>query len=120
MTKSQHRQTHFTSTIKNFFNDINFLLFWENTDQAENHLINEIDFTHQHVNKREIFLSTIDHFASNGPLYDSVIEADVIHSGENPSNHSPIFAKVALNIYSKGVETAESKRKVNWDKSTST
>ena len=36
------RQTHFTSIIKNFFNDINFLIYWENTDQAENHLINEV------------------------------------------------------------------------------
>ena len=113
------RQTQFTNIIINFFNDIDFLLFWENTDQAQNHLINEIDFTYQHLNNGEIFLSTIDHFASNRVLYNSVIEADVVHSGENPSNHSPIFAKVALDFDTRGTETAKSERKVNWEKSTS-
>ena len=113
------RQTSFTNIIRDFFNDINFLIFWENTGQADNHLINEIDYTYQHLNNGEIFVSTIDHFVSNRTLYNAVIEADVIHSGDNPSNHSPIFAKIVLDVNSRGTETARSKLKVNWEKSTS-
>ena len=64
-------------------------------------------------------MSTIDHFASNRALYHAVIEADVVHSGENPSNHAPIIAKVALDVDTSGFESAESKQKVNWEKSTS-
>ena len=64
-------------------------------------------------------MSTIDHFVGNRALYNTVIEADVVHSGENPSNHAPIIAKVALDIDISRVETTESKRKVNWEKSTS-
>ena len=111
------RQTHFTNIVKDFFNDINFIIFWE--DQAENHEISKIDFTYQHIYNGEMFTSTIDHFASNRALYNAVIEADVVHSGENPSNHAPIIAKVALDVDTSGFESAKSKQKVNWEKSTS-
>ena len=43
-------------------------------------------------------MSTIDHFASNDTLYNSVVEAGVFHSGDNRSDHSPIFAKVVLDL----------------------
>ena len=59
------RQTHFTTIIENFFNDINFVLFWENPDQAPDYHIQSVDYTHQHNQNGEMFLSTIDHFASN-------------------------------------------------------
>ena len=35
--------------------------------------------------------TTIDHFACNEILYKSIVEAGVIHSGENMSNHSAIY-----------------------------
>ena len=41
-------------------------------------------------------VSKIDHFASSSLLYESVLEAGVIHCGENLSAHSAIYAKLSL------------------------
>ena len=112
------RQTRFTTIIQNFFDDINFLVFWENTDQTAGHVIHEVDYTHQHVHDGETFVSTLDHFVSNIVLFSSVVEAGVIHDGQNPSNHSPIFAKIAMDNIDIVTENIKTKRKVNWDKST--
>ena len=63
-------------------------------------------------------MSTIDHFISNDALFNSVVEAGVIHSGENTSNHSPIFVKLSLDIDTKVTEFEGSRKKVSWGKST--
>ena len=111
------RQTRFTNIINDFFYDINFYIFWENTDQAATHLIHDVDFTFQQVNNGQTYLSTIDHFAGNEVLYDSVYEAGVIHSGENPSNHSPIFTKIVFNNIDTGKEQVKIRKRVNWNRS---
>ena len=36
------RQTRFTTIIKEFFNDINFFIFWENTDDVPGHVIHAV------------------------------------------------------------------------------
>ena len=64
------RQTSFTTIIKNFFDDINFLVFWENTDQVAGNVIREVDYTHQHVHEGQTYVSTIDHFVSNDVLFN--------------------------------------------------
>ena len=112
------RQTHFTTIIENFFNDIEFVIYWENQVQAEGHHIHTVDYTHHQVLNGETFVSTIDHFVSNNALYNSVVEAGGFHSGENPSNHSPIFVKVATEVDTKVTEFNGSRKKVNWGKST--
>ena len=58
-------QTHFTSIIENFFNDLDFIIYWENQVQAEDNLIRTVDFTYHQVQNGESFVSTIDHFVSN-------------------------------------------------------
>ena len=111
------RQTHFTTIIKEFFNDISFFIFWENTDDAPGHVIHEVDFTYQQTNNGQSNESIIDHFISNAALYNTVKEAGVIHHGENPSNHSPIYARFELGNIDRSKEKAKSKRRVNWGKS---
>ena len=65
-----------------------------------------------------MFLSTIDHFASNRTLYNLIAEAGVVHAGDNPSNHSPIFAKIVFDVDTNYAEVAKSNKRVNWEKST--
>ena len=75
------RQTGFTNLIENFFQEINFKVFWENPDQDENHLIQSIDFTNCQTRNNQMSTSTIDHFVSNERMFNCVAEAGVIHSG---------------------------------------
>ena len=112
------RGSHFTTIIENFFRDINFIIYWENPDTDPDHFIHAVDYTHLQVHTGETFVSTIDHFASNDTLYNSVVEAGVFHSGDNPSNHSPIFAKVVLDLDMKVTESNHVRKRVNWRKST--
>ena len=63
------------------------------------------------------YISTIDHFVGNDLIHKSVTEAGVIHSGENPSNHSPIFSKIKLDGVDKSREKVRSRKRVNWDRS---
>ena len=97
---------------------MNFLIFWENTDQSDGHLIQDVDYTHHQIYNGESFLSTIDHFVSNDALYNKVVEAGVIHTGENPSNHSPIFVKLVLDNIDDSNEKVQIKKRVEWNKST--
>ena len=64
----------------------------------------------------QLVKSTIDHFVSNDIVLKSVTEAGVIHSGENPSNHSPIFVKLQLNGIDPSTEKSKCPKRVNWNK----
>ena len=86
------RQTRFTSLVKNFFEDINLKIFWEQSDPV-NGPIQNVNFTFSQVANNQLSCSLIDHFASNDILLRTVTEAGVIHAWDNPSNHSPMFAK---------------------------
>ena len=95
-------------------------IFWENTDENNDHNIEAVDYTYEQVNNNgDIFTSTIDHFVGNAAMYNIVVEAGVIHSGDNPSNHSPIFTKIALDNVDISMEMTEGTRRVNWSMSSS-
>ena len=111
------RQTRFTTIIEEFFSDINFFIYWENTDGAPGHVIHPVDFTHQQFNNRQRSISIIDHFVSNATLFNSVKEAGVVHYGENPSNHSPIYARFQFGDIDISKEKAIRNKRVNWVKS---
>ena len=49
-------QTHFTSIIENFFNDLDFIIYWENQVQAEDNLIHTVDYTYHQVQNGESFV----------------------------------------------------------------
>ena len=114
------RNSHFTKIIENYFKDLDLHIFWENTDQDDEHNIEAVDYTYEQVNNNgEVYTSTIDHFVGNAAVYNSVVEAGVIHSGENPSNHSPIFTKLDLGNVDISLERSEGRRRINWGKSSS-
>ena len=49
-------------------------------------------------------------------MYNVTTEAGVVHSGANPSNHSPIFAKIAVGDFDPGIEAIRSQPRSSWDK----
>ena len=59
--------------------------------------------------------STIDHFACSRSVLNSISEAGVIHSGENTSNHSAIFAKLLFGELDEQVEQTKPDKRVNWE-----
>ena len=59
--------------------------------------------------------STIDHFVASTGVYNIITEAGVVHSGANPSNHSPIFAKLAVG-FDPLVEPTRSQPRSSWEK----
>ena len=50
-------------------------------------------------------------------MYNVVTESGVIHSGENPSNHSPIYLKIELGGLDFRTEKINPEKRVNWSKS---
>ena len=111
------RQSTFTNIVLDFFDEIDFNIFWENPDETQGHFIQNIDFTFQYSNNEEIFTSKIDHFAGNLNVYNAVKEAGVLHSGDNPSNHSPIYLKIKLGGINFATERPHGEKRVNWEKS---
>ena len=111
------RHSAFTNIVHDFFDENNIKIFWENPDDTKGHLIQKIDFTFQFSNDQETFSSIIDHFAGNQNVYNAAKEAGVLHSGDNPSNHSPIYLKVKLGEIDFATEKPSGEKRVNWGKS---
>ena len=103
------RKSRFTRTVENFFDELNFKIFWE-------HLPPNVDFTFSHNMNNRLTTSVIDHFVSNEILFATALETGVIHSGENPSSHSPIFAKFSVADIDSSREEIRSTKRVNWSK----
>ena len=110
------RQSAFTNIIESFFKDINFKVFWENPNPNPENFIQGIDFTNSQTKNGQMSTSTIDPFVSNELVYDCTVEAGVIHSGDNPSTHSPIFTKLKLGNIDFTTEKVKSSKRVNWSK----
>ena len=110
------RKNAFTALIQNFFNDLSFKIFWENSSEDQN--IQTVDFTYSQSQNGRISTSVLDHFASNNALFNSITEAGVIHSGDNPSNHSPIYVKLQLHGIDPTIEKTAHDKRVKWNKAT--
>ena len=112
------RKTSFTTVVENFFNELNFKIFWEIEDLnlKEEYNLQDVQYTYSQSVNNQLVKSTIDHFVSNDIVLKSVTEAGVIHSGENPSNHSPIFVKLQLNGIDPSTEKSKCPKRVNCNK----
>ena len=109
------RQSGFVRTIRNFIETMGLVTFWTN---GENENISEVDYTHTTINNRVSYYSKIDHFVSNLRVYNAVQEASVIHSGQNLSDHCPIYCKFNAGDLDVSLEN-ETKRNVpSWKKAT--
>ena len=71
-------------------------ILWQNPDADPNHNIQDVDYTHLQVSNNVPAYSIIDHFVVSPQVLNVITEAGVIHSGANPSSHSPIFAKLEV------------------------
>ena len=79
--------------MREFFLNCNIVSVWS----AFN-----VDFTFcNHYTTRNgnnvLTTSVIDHFVVQPNILNDVSEAQVIHSGDNLSNHDPIFLKIKIN-----------------------
>ena len=76
------RRSGHVRAVQQFLDRLGLLRAWDRF---------EIDFTHTHENNDQTYVSTVDHFFWPDTLSDVVLEAGVIHSVDNPSDHSPIY-----------------------------
>ena len=77
----------------------------------------EIDFTHTSEINGHTYCSTLDHFFWSENLSDAVIDAGVIHTVNNPSDHSPIFCVIDhVQLKQDTVDKVMSKPKPSWKK----
>ena len=113
------RQTRLTNLVKDSFDDQGLLIAWQHPDSSHDHTIATIDYTHCSVARGVASLSIIDHLVTNQRVYDAISEAGVIHTGENPSNHSAIYAKINVEKLDLTLETHPAPIRVQWDKASS-
>ena len=109
------RQSRFTNLVKDYFEEIRLYLLWENPDHLE--IIPLIDYTYLSSAGGVQVRSTIDHFACSRSILPIITEAGVLHSGDNTSNHSAIFAKLTVGNIKEQADHVNSEKKVDWDKS---
>ena len=69
--------------MKIFYEKVGLLSVWDKFP---------IDYTYIHTDLKST--STLDHFLVNERLLDLVVDAGVLHFGDNLSRHSPIIMKL--------------------------
>ena len=79
------RNTKFTKTVKDYFDESGLHLLWENCDNLPN--VSTVDYTFMSTANGTVAFSTIDHFACSSRLFPAITEARVTHSGTNTYNH---------------------------------
>ena len=87
------RQTRFTNLVMDAFDNLRLMVVWQYPDGSPGHTIAQVDYTHSSISQGLASFSILDHFVTNQRVFEAISEAGVIHSGENPSNHSAIFTK---------------------------
>ena len=85
------RHSRFVNIIRDFFSNNNLISVWSNFN---------VDFTfsnHSVRNGNNVFSSScIDHFVMKNSLLADVSHAQVIHLGDNLSNHDPIYLSIKI------------------------
>ena len=85
------RNSRFVNIIREFFLNCNLISAWSSFN---------VDFTfssHQTRNGNNIFSSSvIDHFVVEPNILSDISHAQVIHLGDNLSNHDPIFLNIQI------------------------
>ena len=83
---------------------MSLIVFSCNPVATPGHNVQHIDYTHTHNNNGKLFISNVDHFSGSQRLYNSIIEHNVIHTGENTSDHEPIYGKLDIGKIGVAVE----------------
>ena len=113
------RQTRFTKLVRNSFEDQDLLIVWQHPADELGHRIESVDYTHCSTARGQASFSTLDHFVTSQRIFRAISEAGVIHSGDNPSNHSPIFLKVKVGQLDLSMESPSPPARVRWCKANS-
>ena len=108
------RNTRFVQIVRSFIDSFNLKIFWTNPNDK----IQNVDFTYSSTAGRGNCFSTIDHFISTEKIYQSILEAGVIHSGGNVSNHSAVYCKIDIGEIDVNMESVKIKPKPSWGKAT--
>ena len=113
------RHSRFVNIIRDFFINNNLISAWSNFN---------IDFTfsnHSVRNGNNVFSSScIDHFVMKNSFLADVSHAQVIHLGDNLSNHDPIYLSVKINstphdLFEEPSESDNISNKPMWNKASS-
>ena len=110
------RNSRFTKLVQNYFEDIGLNLLWEISEQLVN--VSRPSFTYTSTTNGVTSYSTIDHLACSQGLLPFIAEAGVLHSGENTSNHSAIYAKVRIGDVDLSVEKISATKHIDWSSAT--
>ena len=110
------RNTRFTSLVKDFLQEVGLNLLWEDQDDLDQS--DKVDYTFMCSVNGTNYSSTIDHFACRRRVYPSIIDAGVIHSAQNLSNHSAIFVKISVGEVDLNMEKVTMPKRVKWDRAT--
>ena len=78
-------QTGFSWSMKQFMEKLGLVSVWESYP---------VSYTHIHTDLAST--STLDHFLVNERLLSVIVDAGVLHLGDNLSRHSPIMLKLDL------------------------
>ena len=104
------RKTGHVNMIDNFITEMALIKSWENFP---------IDFTRCQENENATFFSTLDHFFWNENLSSSIVDAGVLHSPDNGSDHSPIYCVLkSQNVQNDQEIPVCSVEKPSWRKAT--
>ena len=98
--------------------ELGLTIMWQNPDNDPMHCIQDIDYTHLHFSNDVPAYSIIDHFVVSPQVYNVTREAGVIHSGDNPSNHSPIYIKLSVDMLDLQLEANTSQPRSSWEQAT--
>jgi len=112
------RQTMFVKIMKDFLDSIGLMVFSCNPVSQPGHMIHHVDYTHKQYNKGALHTSYVDHFSSSKRVYDSVIEYNVVHSGQNTSDHEPIYVKLNVGELEVTLENITKPAVPSWTKAT--
>ena len=92
-------------------------IFWSNPDINPEHNISHVDYTWSGNRDNMMLHSIVDHFVGTKTVFEAVTEADVLHSSDNLSDHSPIFCKLKVGNLDVSLENEKKKSVPSWKKS---
>ena len=113
------RNNRFTNLVRNYLEDeMGLTIMWEHPVVEPYSLIQPVDYTHLSLVRSVPAYSTIDHFVVSPQVHQAVAEANVLHCGGNPSNHSPIYLKLRVGELDLELESPNPESRISWDKAT--
>ena len=113
------RNNRFTNLVRDFLEgELGLTIMWEHPEAGHLNNIQQINYTHLSTVRNIPAYSILDHFVVSPQFYQVITSAGVIHSGSNPSNHSPIYLKLSVGELDHELESIPSESKISWDKAT--